>query len=177
MAFDSVERAIDDIRAGRLVIVADDEDRENEGDLVCAGSAITPALVNFMATHARGLICVALSQERADALSLPPMAEQNTESQRTAFTVSVDAHPRFGVTTGISAADRAKTIELLTDEATAPRDLLRPGHIFPLRAVPGGVLRRVGLPGQAFVPLLSAHACAKNRVWCSSSGSSPSTPR
>ena len=144
MAFDSVERAIDDIRAGRLVIVADDEDRENEGDLVCAGSAITPALVNFMATHARGLICVALSQERADELSLAPMAEQNTESQRTAFTVSVDAHPRFGVTTGISAADRAKTIELLTDEATTPGDLLRPGHIFPLRAVPGGVLRRVG---------------------------------
>ncbi|HUF12092.1 MAG TPA: bifunctional 3,4-dihydroxy-2-butanone-4-phosphate synthase/GTP cyclohydrolase II [Longimicrobiales bacterium] len=144
MAFDSVERAIDEIRAGRLVIVADDEDRENEGDLVCAGAAITPHLVNFMATHGRGLICVALSQERADALHLPPMAEQNTEAQRTAFTVSVDAHPRFGVTTGISASDRAKTIGLLVDEDTRPGDLMRPGHIFPLRAVPGGVLRRVG---------------------------------
>ena len=144
MAFDSVERAIEQIRAGRMVIVADDEDRENEGDLVCAAAAITPEHVNFMATHGRGLICVALPQERADALNLPPMAEQNTESLRTAFTVSVDAHPRFGVTTGISAADRAKTIGLLVDEETRPADLLRPGHIFPLRAVPGGVLRRVG---------------------------------
>ncbi|HEX6588834.1 MAG TPA: bifunctional 3,4-dihydroxy-2-butanone-4-phosphate synthase/GTP cyclohydrolase II [Longimicrobiales bacterium] len=144
MAFDSVERAIEQIRAGRMVIVADDEDRENEGDLVCAASAITPELVNFMATHGRGLICVAMEQERADALNLPPMAEQNTESQRTAFTVSVDGHPRFGVTTGISAADRATTIGLLVDDETKPADLMRPGHIFPLRAVPGGVLRRVG---------------------------------
>ena len=144
MAFDSVERAIDDIRAGRLVIVADDEDRENEGDLVCAAASITPQLVNFMATYGRGLICVALEAERADALSLPPMAEQNTESQRTAFTVSVDGHPRHGVTTGISAADRATTIRLLVDDDTRPVDLVRPGHIFPLRAVPGGVLRRVG---------------------------------
>jgi len=144
MAFDSVEKAVDEIRKGRLVIVADDEDRENEGDLVCAGAAITPELVNFMATHGRGLICVALEQQRADALNLPPMAEQNTESQRTAFTVSVDGHPRFGITTGISAADRARTIRLLVDEETRPADLVRPGHIFPLRAVPGGVLRRVG---------------------------------
>ena len=144
MAFDTVERAIEQIRAGRLVIVADDEDRENEGDLVCAAAAITPELVNFMATNGRGLICVALEQERADALNLPPMAEQNTESQRTAFTVSVDGHPRFGVTTGISAADRATTIRLLVEDATRPADLVRPGHIFPLRAVPGGVLRRVG---------------------------------
>ena len=144
MAFDSVERAIEQIRAGRMVIVADDEDRENEGDLVCAADTVTPEHVNFMATHGRGLICVALPQERADALNLPPMAEQNTESLRTAFTVSVDAHPRFGVTTGISAADRATTIRLLVDEETRPADLLRPGHIFPLRAVPGGVLRRVG---------------------------------
>ena len=144
MAFDTVERAIEQIRAGRLVIVADDEDRENEGDLVCAAAAITPELVNFMATHGRGLICVALEQERADALNLPPMAEQNTESQRTAFTVSVDGHPRFGVSTGISAADRATTIRLLVEDSTRPADLVRPGHIFPLRAVPGGVLRRVG---------------------------------
>ena len=142
--FDTVEEAIRDIRAGRMVIVADDEDRENEGDLVLAASQVTPEAVNFMATHARGLICVAMTPTRADQLGLPLMAEQNTESFRTAFTVSVDAHPRFGVTTGISASDRAKTIELLVDPETRPSDLRRPGHVFPLRAVPGGVLRRVG---------------------------------
>jgi 3,4-dihydroxy 2-butanone 4-phosphate synthase / GTP cyclohydrolase II len=144
MAFDRVEDAIEDIRLGRLVIVADDEDRENEGDLVCAASLITPELVNFMATHGRGLICVALQGDRADALALPPMAERNEDQMRTAFTVSVDAHPRFNVTTGISAHDRARTIQLLADSSTRPEDLRRPGHVFPLRAVPGGVLRRVG---------------------------------
>jgi 3,4-dihydroxy 2-butanone 4-phosphate synthase / GTP cyclohydrolase II len=144
MAFDRVEDAIQDIRDGRMVIVADDEDRENEGDLVSAAARITPDVVNFMAAHGRGLICVALTAERADALDLPPMAEHNEDAMRTAFTVSVDAHPRFGVTTGISAQDRAKTIQLLTDPATRPGDLRRPGHVFPLRAVPGGVLRRVG---------------------------------
>jgi 3,4-dihydroxy 2-butanone 4-phosphate synthase / GTP cyclohydrolase II len=142
--FDSVEAAIRDIRAGKLVIVADDEDRENEGDLVCAASAVTPDIINFMATHARGLICVALTERRADQLGLHLMADNNTEAFRTAFTVSVDAHPRFGVTTGISAQDRAKTIQLLVDPDTQPGDLRRPGHVFPLRAVPGGVLRRVG---------------------------------
>ncbi len=142
--FDSVEDAITDIREGRMVIVADDEDRENEGDLVVAAAKITPATVNFMATHARGLICVTLTPTRAEQLGLPLMAEQNTEAFRTAFTVSVDGHPRFGVTTGISASDRAKTIELLVDPETRPADLRRPGHVFPLRAVPGGVLRRVG---------------------------------
>jgi len=144
MAFDRVEDAINDIREGRLVIVADDEDRENEGDLVCAASMITPELVNFMATHGRGLICATLTEERADALDLIPMTKRNTEVMGTAFTVSVDAAPKFGVTTGISAHDRAKTIELLVDTATKPGDLRRPGHVFPLRAVPGGVLRRVG---------------------------------
>jgi 3,4-dihydroxy 2-butanone 4-phosphate synthase / GTP cyclohydrolase II len=144
MTFDRVEDAIRDIRAGRLVIVADDENRENEGDLVCAASCITPALVNFMATHGRGLICVALTEERAELLDLMPMTKRNTEVMCTAFTVSVDASPRFGVTTGISAHDRAKTIELLVDPDTRPADLRRPGHVFPLRAVPGGVLRRVG---------------------------------
>lgn len=144
MVFDSVEDAIRDIAAGKMVIVADDEDRENEGDLVCAATKITPEIVNFMATHGRGLICVALTGERADALDLPLMTEHNQEGYNTAFTVSVDAHPRFGVTTGISASDRAKTIELLADPDTRPGDLRRPGHIFPLRAVPGGVLRRVG---------------------------------
>lgn len=144
MPFDRVEDAIQDIREGKFVIVADDEDRENEGDLVCAASAITPEMVNFMATHARGLICVALTGERADELDLPYMTEHNQDNFGTAFTVSVDAHPRFGVTTGISAADRAKTIQVLVDPASKPLDLRRPGHIFPLRAVPGGVLRRVG---------------------------------
>jgi 3,4-dihydroxy 2-butanone 4-phosphate synthase / GTP cyclohydrolase II len=142
--FDCVEDAIEDIRNGRLVIVADDEDRENEGDLVCAAEKITPELVNFMAVHGRGLVCVALTDERAEALDLAPMTKRNQDFMGTAFTVSVDAHPRFGVTTGISAADRSKTIELLVDPATQPADLRRPGHVFPLRAVPGGVLRRVG---------------------------------
>ncbi|HUF51707.1 MAG TPA: bifunctional 3,4-dihydroxy-2-butanone-4-phosphate synthase/GTP cyclohydrolase II [Longimicrobiales bacterium] len=144
MAFDRVEDAIQDIREGRLVIVADDEDRENEGDLVCAAACITPALVNFMATHGRGLICVALTQERADALELPHMTERNADAMGTAFTVTVDAHKRYGVTTGISARDRAKTIQLLADPETRAGDLNRPGHVQPLRAVPGGVLRRVG---------------------------------
>jgi 3,4-dihydroxy 2-butanone 4-phosphate synthase / GTP cyclohydrolase II len=143
-AFDCVEDAIDDIRQGRLVIVADDEDRENEGDLVCAAAKITPDLVNFMAMHGRGLICVALTDERAEALDLAPMTKRNQDFMGTAFTVSVDAAPRFGVTTGISAADRAKTIELLVDPETQPADLRRPGHVFPLRAIAGGVLRRVG---------------------------------
>jgi 3,4-dihydroxy 2-butanone 4-phosphate synthase / GTP cyclohydrolase II len=142
--FDTVESAIRDIRDGKLVIVADDEDRENEGDLVCAAALTTPEIVNFMAMHARGLICVALTQKRADQLGLPLMADHNQEAFRTAFTVSVDAHPRFGVTTGISAQDRATTIRLLVDPDTEPADLRRPGHVFPLRAVPGGVLRRVG---------------------------------
>jgi 3,4-dihydroxy 2-butanone 4-phosphate synthase / GTP cyclohydrolase II len=144
MTFDRVEDAIRDIRDGRLVIVADDENRENEGDLVCAAACITPDLVNFMATHGRGLICTALTEERADALDLTPMTRTNTEVMGTAFTVSVDASPRFGVTTGISAHDRARTIELLVDPETKPADLRRPGHVFPLRAVAGGVLRRVG---------------------------------
>jgi len=144
MAFDRVEDAIQDIRDGKMVIVADDEDRENEGDLVCAASAVTPEIINFMATHARGLICLALTPERADELDLRPMSEFNTEAQGTAFTVSVDAAGRFGVTTGISASDRAKTIQVCLDPAARPSDLRRPGHVFPLRARPGGVLRRVG---------------------------------
>jgi 3,4-dihydroxy 2-butanone 4-phosphate synthase/GTP cyclohydrolase II len=144
MAFDRIEDAIRDIAAGKMVIVADDEDRENEGDLVCAASEITAESVNFMTKHGRGLICVALTVERADALDLPLMTEQSGDPQRTAFTVSVDAHQRFGVTTGISSHDRATTIRVLADETSKPGDLRRPGHIFPLRARPGGVLRRVG---------------------------------
>ncbi len=144
MPFDSVPRAIQDIAAGRLVIVADDEDRENEGDLVCAADCITPELVNFMTKFGRGLICVSLTAERADELELPPMTDRNTDPQGTAFTVSVDAHRRFGVTTGISAHDRSTTVKVLTDPKSAPGDLRRPGHVFPLRARRGGVLRRVG---------------------------------
>jgi 3,4-dihydroxy 2-butanone 4-phosphate synthase / GTP cyclohydrolase II len=144
MPFDRVEDAIQDIRDGKMVIVADDEDRENEGDLVCAASAITPEIVNFMASQGRGLICLALTQERADELDLRPMTDVNTEAQGTAFTVSVDAAAHFGVTTGISAADRAKTIQVCIDPDAKPGDLRRPGHIFPLRARAGGVLRRVG---------------------------------
>ena len=144
MPLDSVPAAIRDIAAGRLVIVADDEDRENEGDLVCAADRITPELVNFMTKFGRGLICVSMTAERADALELPLMTERGTDPQGTAFTVSVDAHRRFGVTTGISAHDRAKTVEVIADPESTPGDLRRPGHIFPLRARRGGVLRRVG---------------------------------
>ncbi len=144
MDFETVEKAIADIREGRMIIVADDEDRENEGDLVMAAAKVTPDHVNFMTKHGRGLICVALTDERADDLDLPLMTQRNTDPQETAFTISVDAHRRFGVTTGISAQDRAKTIEILTSPTSDPSDLRRPGHIFPLRAKPGGVLRRVG---------------------------------
>lgn len=144
MPFGMIEQAIADIRAGKLVIVADDEARENEGDLVGAAEKITPEMINFMATHGRGLICLPLLPERCQALGLPQMAEHNTEAHETAFTVSVDAAARFGVTTGISAADRAATIRVAIDPATVPQDLRRPGHVFQLRARPGGVLQRVG---------------------------------
>jgi 3,4-dihydroxy 2-butanone 4-phosphate synthase/GTP cyclohydrolase II len=144
MKFNRVEDAIEDIRRGKMVIVADDEDRENEGDLVCAASEVTPEIINFMAKYGRGLICVCMTGERAEELGLPLMTDNNTDPNKTAFTVSVDADERFGVTTGISAQDRAKTIQVMLDPDTRPSDLRRPGHIFPLRARPGGVLKRVG---------------------------------
>lgn len=144
MPFGTIEQAIDDIREGKLVIVGDDEDRESEGDLIGAAQLITPDKVNFMAMNGRGLICLTLTPERCDALGLPQMAEHNSEQYETAFTVSVDADKRFGVTTGISAADRARTVQVSIDPATVPSDLRRPGHIFPLRGRPGGVLQRVG---------------------------------
>ncbi|MCZ6857104.1 MAG: bifunctional 3,4-dihydroxy-2-butanone-4-phosphate synthase/GTP cyclohydrolase II [Gemmatimonadetes bacterium] len=144
MAFGTIEQAIEDIRQGRLVIVADDENRENEGDLVGAAEGMTAAAVNFMTKYGRGLICLTLTPERCSALGLPQMAEENTESNETAFTVSIDGAKRFGVTTGISAWDRAKTIQIAIDPATVPEDLRRPGHVFPLRARRGGVLQRVG---------------------------------
>ncbi len=144
MHFDKVEDALDDIRQGRMIIVADDEDRENEGDLVCAADSATPEMINFMTKHGRGLICVALTGERADELGLLPMTEHNTDPKGTAFTISVDADPKFGVTTGISAQDRSVTVKRLVDSAARSDDFRRPGHVFPLRAKPGGVLRRVG---------------------------------
>lgn len=144
MPFDSIEQALEDIRQGKIIIVADDEDRENEGDLVCAASLVTPETVNFMVQFGRGLVCVAMTPPRATELGLPLMTDENTDPQGTAFTISVDAHQRFGVTTGISAHDRAKTIQVLVDPETEPGDLRRPGHVFPLKARPGGVLRRVG---------------------------------
>jgi 3,4-dihydroxy 2-butanone 4-phosphate synthase/GTP cyclohydrolase II len=142
--FGTIEQAIEDLRNGKVIIVADDEDRENEGDLVCAAELVTPETINFMTLHGRGLICLALTGERCDQLGLPQMTDRNTEELSTAFTVSVDAERRFGVTTGISASDRATTIHVAINPATLPSDLRRPGHVFPLRARPGGVLQRVG---------------------------------
>jgi 3,4-dihydroxy 2-butanone 4-phosphate synthase/GTP cyclohydrolase II len=144
MAFGTIDQAIADIRAGKMVIVADDEDRENEGDLIFAAQLVTPELVNFMLRYARGMICLALPPERVDQLRLEPQSKVNTDENRTAFTESIDAAPRFGVTTGISAQDRARTIQVAVDPATVPADLRRPGHIHPLRAREGGVLQRTG---------------------------------
>ena len=140
--FDPIEAVIADIREGRMVIVTDDEDRENEGDLICAAEKVTPQIVNFMATHGRGLICAPLTEDRAKILGLAAMVERNRDAFSTAFTVSVDAAK--GVTTGISASDRAKTVAILTNTDSRPSDLVQPGHIFPLVAKPGGVLRRAG---------------------------------
>ncbi|HEU5395136.1 MAG TPA: 3,4-dihydroxy-2-butanone-4-phosphate synthase, partial [Candidatus Methylomirabilis sp.] len=142
MPFATVEDALAAIRAGRMVIVVDDEDRENEGDLTLAAEAVTPEAVNFMASYGKGLICVPLTAARCEALHLPPMVAENTAPLGTAFCVSVEA--RRGVGTGISAADRATTIRLLADPAATAADFTRPGHVFPLRATAGGVLARAG---------------------------------
>jgi 3,4-dihydroxy 2-butanone 4-phosphate synthase / GTP cyclohydrolase II len=142
--FDTVEDALDALRQGRCIVLVDDEDRENEGDLVALADVITPETVNFMASEGRGLICLALTPERCDALDLPQMVSQNEEALKTAFTVSIDGHPKYGVSTGISAQDRATTIQLAVARDARPEDLRRPGHIFPLRAKRGGVLQRVG---------------------------------
>ncbi len=139
---DSIERAIADIRAGKAIVVVDDEDRENEGDLIFAASKATAELVAFMIRHTSGVVCVPMSGQDLDRLSLPPMTHVNEDRKQTAYSVSVDA--REGVTTGISAADRAHTIRVLIDSATEASDITRPGHVFPLRAVEGGVLRRAG---------------------------------
>jgi 3,4-dihydroxy 2-butanone 4-phosphate synthase/GTP cyclohydrolase II len=142
MPFVTVPDAIEEIRAGRILVVVDDEDRENEGDLTIAAEKVTPQIINFMATHGRGLICVAVTGERCDILRLPLISPQNTSNFGTAFCESVDA--RVGVTTGISAADRTRTILACIDPGTRPGDLARPGHVFPLRAKEGGVLVRAG---------------------------------
>ncbi len=140
---DLIDEAIEEIKQGKVIIVVDDEDRENEGDFICAGDAITPEIVNFMVTHGRGLICCAITEEKAEELNLEMMVAQNTSTNETQFTVSVDLLGQ-GCTTGISASDRAKTILALADSKTRPADLGRPGHIFPLRAKKNGVIRRAG---------------------------------
>jgi len=142
VALASIEEAVADIRDGRMIIIVDDEDRENEGDLVCAAEKVTPEIINFMARHARGLICLPLTEERCDELHLTTQVADNTSYLGTAFTVSIDA--RRGITTGISAADRATTILVAVDQHSRPQDLARPGHVFPLRAKSGGVLVRPG---------------------------------
>ncbi len=142
MSFVSIPEAIDEIRAGRMVVVVDDEDRENEGDLTIAAEKVTPEIINFMATYGRGLVCLAMTPERCDSLDLPLMSKDNTSKFGTAFCQTIDAAE--GVTTGISAADRARTILVAVDATARPEDLARPGHVFPLRARGGGVLVRAG---------------------------------
>ncbi|MGH9915185.1 MAG: 3,4-dihydroxy-2-butanone-4-phosphate synthase, partial [Pyrinomonadaceae bacterium] len=142
MSFAPIENGIEQIRHGRMIIIVDDEDRENEGDLACAAECVTPEIINFMATHARGLICMPLTEERCDELHLTMQVADNTSFLGTAFTVSIEA--REGVSTGISVADRAQTILTAVNPKTRPQDLARPGHVFPLRARKGGVLVRTG---------------------------------
>jgi 3,4-dihydroxy 2-butanone 4-phosphate synthase/GTP cyclohydrolase II len=142
--FDTIDAALADLKAGRVIVVVDDENRENEGDLICAAQFATPDTINFMAVEARGLICLAMTGDRLDELDLPLMVSNITDTNQTAFTVSIDAGPHLGVTTGISAEDRARTIQVTLNPATTPTDLRRPGHIFPIRAKAGGVLKRAG---------------------------------
>ena len=142
--FNTIEEAIEDIRNGKMVVIADDENRENEGDIICPAQFIDTEKLNFMIKECRGLVCLALTKERAGELELTDMVNKNTDVKGTAFTQSIDADPKFGVTTGISAIDRAKTIKVAVTKGTKPADLRRPGHVFPLLAKQGGVLERVG---------------------------------
>lgn len=144
MLLATIEEALDQLREGNFIIVVDDEDRENEGDLVIAAEKVTPDAINFMTKHGRGLVCIAMTGERLDELEIPLLPCDNTSPFSSPFAIPVDAHPRFGVTTGISAYDRAITVKVLIDPNTKPTDLTRPGHVFPLRAKEGGVLRRAG---------------------------------
>src|SRR5271163_2390269 len=161
--FNSIEAVIADLERGKMVIVVDDADRENEGDLICAAQFITPAAVNFMAKHGRGLICVATNSERLQQLGIERMVRQNRESFRTDFQVSVDA--ARGITSGISAADRAKTICVMASPTAVADDLVQPGHVFPLRARPGGVLQRAGHT-EAAVDLVHLAGCRPIGVIC-----------
>ena len=161
--FVTIEEGVEEIRAGRILVVVDDEDRENEGDLVMAADKVTPETVNFMAKYGRGLICMPMMGDRLEELQISMMVSENTAPQGTAFTVSVDA--RRGITTGTSAYDRAVTIRTLVDPATRPEDLTRPGHIFPLRAMPGGVLRRAGHT-EAAIDLARLAGCSPAGVIC-----------
>lgn len=163
MPLSTIEEAAQDIKDGKMIIIVDDEDRENEGDLVCAAEKTTPEIINFMITHARGLICLPMTEERCDELNLPPQTQENTSSMGTAFTISIEA--REGVTTGISAADRAKTILTAVNPNSKPSDLARPGHIFPLRAKRGGVLVRVGQT-EASVDIARIAGCDPSGVIC-----------
>src|SRR3989442_1310594 len=161
--FNSIESAIADIQRGKMVIVVDDADRENEGDLIMAAEFVTPADINFMAKHARGLICAPTTSERLQQLGIERMVRQNRETFKTDFQVSVDA--AHGITTGISAADRAETIKIMADPTAVPEDLAQPGHVFPLRARPGGVLQRAGHT-EATVDLVKLAGCRPIGVIC-----------
>ena len=161
---DNISDAIEDVRQGKIIIVVDDENRENEGDFICAADLVTPELVNFMAKHARGLICTPITEKRSRKLNLYPMVSNNTDPMDTAFTVSVDLKG-FGVTSGISASDRSKTIKAIVDNNTKPDDLARPGHIFPLIAKDGGVLRRTGHT-EAAIDFARLAGCSPAGVIC-----------
>src|SRR5438477_959392 len=161
--FDSIEAVIEDLRKGRMVIVVDDADRENEGDLIMAAEYVTPEAVNFIAKYGRGLICVPTTSERLKQLGIERMVTQNRETFRTDFQVSVDAARK--ITTGISAADRAQTIRIMADPTAVPEDLAQPGHVFPLRARPGGVLQRAGHT-EAAVDLVKLAGCRSIAVIC-----------
>ncbi|HTD88547.1 MAG TPA: bifunctional 3,4-dihydroxy-2-butanone-4-phosphate synthase/GTP cyclohydrolase II [Candidatus Binatia bacterium] len=161
--FDTIESVVEDLRAGKMVVVVDDADRENEGDLIMAADRVTPAAVNFVAKHGRGLICVPTTSERLKQLGIEQMVTQNRESFRTDFQISVDA--ARGITTGISAADRARTIQVMADPTALAEDLVQPGHVFPLRARPGGVLQRAGHT-EAAVDLVKLAGCRPIGVIC-----------
>jgi 3,4-dihydroxy 2-butanone 4-phosphate synthase/GTP cyclohydrolase II len=161
--FNSIESVVDDLRHGKMVIIVDDEDRENEGDLVMAAQHITPQAVNFMAKHGRGLVCVPTTSERLQQLGIQRMVRQNRESFKTDFQVTVDASK--GISTGISASDRAETIRIMADPTAVPEDLVQPGHVFPLRAQPGGVLQRAGHT-EAAVDLVGLAGCRPVGVIC-----------
>src|SRR5438045_3956769 len=161
--FDSIESVVADLRTGKMVIVVDDADRENEGDLIMAAEFVTPAAINFMAKHGRGLICVPTNSERLQQLGIERMVRENRETFKTDFQVSIDA--ARGITTGISAADRAETIRKMADPTAVPEDLVQPGHVFPLRARPGGVLQRAGHT-EAAVDLVKLAGCRSIAVIC-----------